>query len=67
MTIRREDGVWHDHGTEEGGSIYDAVMRLEGLDLPDAIQWVADHTGVVVPNGTAKLINAAHRARPMTT
>lgn len=56
MTIRMNDGVWNDHGRDEGGSIFDAVMRVHGLDLPDAIEWVADHCGIVVPNGNKEFI-----------
>ena len=29
-------------------------MRYEGIPLPDAIEWIADRTGIVVPNGKVK-------------
>lgn len=44
MTINRVTGVWSDKGLDEGGSIFDAVMRAgRARAFPEAVEWVANY------------------------
>lgn len=36
VSIDHNKNVWYDHGTGEGGSIIDLVMRIEGCDFSEA-------------------------------
>jgi hypothetical protein len=56
VTIRRIDGIWKGHARGEGGSIFDAVMRVQGCDFPAALQFVCEITGIgCSSNGHRKL------------
>lgn len=55
FSIRRDDGVWIDRSTGEGGSIFDAVMSARGCEFPEAIEYVAGIIGgAVAPVQPAK-------------
>lgn len=49
LSINRTTGLWVDHASDEGGSIYQAVMRAEGCDFPEAVKFVADIAGKPTP------------------
>lgn len=40
FTIRKADGVWHDKATGEGGSLFDAVMRIQHCSFKESLEWV---------------------------
>jgi hypothetical protein len=55
VRLYRVDGrwLWHDHGTGDGGSLIDLVMRCQGLDFRSAVEWLAgDHSSSPSPPGS---------------
>lgn len=40
LSINLETGVWYDHGTIEGGNIYQLVMKIMNLSFPEAQAFV---------------------------
>jgi DNA primase len=55
--------VWHDFGTNEGGSIIDLVIRLNNCSFNDALEWLVGDTNVqfsqLLNDCTYKLPNVA--------
>lgn len=41
-------GFWHCFGCGEGGSVYNFLMRIEGLTFPQAVKRLADEVGVEI-------------------
>lgn len=62
--------LWYDHGTGEGGSIIDLVMRLERCSFTEAIQRLKadeigqDNTASLSPNTTGRNIVAPATTTP---
>lgn len=51
FAIRREDGVWVCHTGDCGaGDIYTLVQKMEGIDFPSAVRWVANFHGIDINN-----------------
>lgn len=42
VSINTTKNVWYDHGTGEGGSVIDLVMRVEGCDFAEACRKLED-------------------------
>lgn len=40
MSINLESGLWYDHGADEGGSIYDLVMKTQNMSFTEAKAFV---------------------------
>ena len=47
--VDRERGTWYCFGCSEGGSVFNFVMRSEGLSFPDAVRFLAERCGVELP------------------
>lgn len=45
---------WHCFGCDQGGDVISFVMRMEGLDFRDALELLAQKTGVILPSYDAK-------------
>ncbi len=45
FTVRREGNFYHCFGCGASGDIYDFLMRIEGLEFPEAVESLARRTG----------------------
>lgn len=46
FSVDLERGLWYCFGCSEGGSVYNFLMRIEGLNFPQAVKKLADEVGV---------------------
>lgn len=46
LMISPEKGIWHCFGCNEGGDIFGFVIRMEGLEFPEALRLLAKKAGV---------------------
>lgn len=46
FSVDVEKGLWYCFGCSEGGSVYNFLMRIEGLSFPQAVKKMADEVGV---------------------
>jgi len=49
FSVNAERGFFHCFGCGAGGTVFDFVMRIEGLTFPDALQSLARHYGIALP------------------
>lgn len=49
FSVNAERGFFHCFGCGVGGTVFDFVMRLEGLNFPEAVQSLARRYGVTLP------------------
>src|SRR5579871_6927926 len=49
FSVNAERGFFHCFGCGAGGSVFDFVMRTEGLSFPEAIESLARRYGVALP------------------
>lgn len=47
-----ETWLWHDHGSGEGGSCFDLVMKLHNCDFPDALNTINSELNLGLGNAT---------------
>ncbi len=48
FTVRPEQGMWHCFGCGEHGDCFGFLMKIESLTFPEALQRLADKTGIVL-------------------
>lgn len=48
FSVDSEKGLWYCFGCGEGGSVYNFVMKIEGLSFPQAVKKLGDEVGVEV-------------------
>lgn len=48
FTVDKEKALWYCYGCSEGGSVYNFLMRIEGLTFPQAVKKLADEVGIEV-------------------
>jgi len=46
-----ESQNFHCFGCDEGGSVFDFIMKIESVTFPEALRILADRVGVTVPDG----------------
>ncbi|MEL6963953.1 MAG: DNA primase, partial [Pseudomonadota bacterium] len=61
FTISEEKGFYHCFGCNQNGNALDFVMAIEGLDFGQAIQRLADITGLPAPLRSGKASTRAER------
>lgn len=49
FTVNEERGLFHCFGCGVGGTIFNFVMRIEGIDFPAAVEQLARRAGVELP------------------
>src|ERR1700747_1670963 len=53
FTVSAERGFFHCFGCGAGGTVFDFVMRIDGLNFPEAMQSLAKRCGITLPERTA--------------
>lgn len=46
--VSEDKQIWHCFGCGEGGDIFGFIMRMEGMDFPEALRHLAKRAGVVL-------------------
>ncbi|MGE4549124.1 MAG: DNA primase [Intestinibacillus sp.] len=60
FSVAPDKQIYHCFGCGAGGGVINFIMRAEGLEFPDAVRFLADQTGMQVPEDRADP-RAAHR------
>ena len=63
FSVDLERGLWYCFGCSEGGSVYNFLMRIEGLNFPQAVKKLADEVGVSLELSDTDDPEAKHRDR----
>ncbi len=61
--IDRERGLWHCFGCQNGGSIFDFVMRLSNLSFPEAVESLAKRASVPLERSPEEVRQSSERDR----
>ncbi len=48
FSVDHERGLWYCFGCSEGGSVFNFLMRIEGLSFPQAVRRLAEEVGVEI-------------------
>ncbi len=48
FSVDPEQGLWYCFGCSEGGSVFNFLMKIEGLSFPQAVRQMAEEVGVVL-------------------
>lgn len=52
--VNRPRQSWHCFGCDQGGDVISFVQRMEGMDFPEALHFLAQKTGVELPSFDAR-------------
>lgn len=63
FSVDLERGLWYCFGCSEGGSVYNFLMRIEGLSFPQAVKKLADEVGVALELAEQEDPQARYRDR----
>ena len=64
FSVDLERGLWYCFGCSEGGSVYNFLMRIEGLNFPQAVKKLADEVGVPLETAAARPATVNCRRSP---
>lgn len=59
--VSADKQIWHCFGCSEGGDCFSFVMRMEGMDFPEALLHLGKKVGVEVPRYSANDTNEKRR------
>jgi len=63
FTVNEEKGFYHCFGCGEHGSVFDFVMKTDGLSFPETIERLAQDAGMQVPQDTPEERHRAERRK----
>ncbi|MDQ4019683.1 MAG: DNA primase [Actinomycetota bacterium] len=64
FSVNAQDKLWHCFGCGKGGDLIDFVRESEALDFVEAVEWLADRTGVqLVYEELSPQVDSARRRR----
>ncbi|WP_134700163.1 DNA primase [Ammoniphilus sp. YIM 78166] len=52
FSVLEEKQIFHCFGCGEGGNVFSFLMKLEGMNFPEAVQHLAERTGIQLPQPT---------------
>ena len=52
FTVNEDKGFFHCFGCQANGSVFDFIMKFEGLSFPEAVERLASLAGMDVPRDT---------------
>jgi len=61
FVVSREKQIWHCFGCQKGGSIFDFVMEMEGVEFKEALRILAGKAGVALKKQNPKLISQRNK------
>lgn len=59
--VSKEKQIWHCFGCSEGGDCFSFVMKMEGVDFPEAMRVLGKRAGVEVPRFSSAQSNENQR------
>lgn len=63
FTVNEEKGFYHCFGCGEHGSVFDFVMKTDGLSFPETVERLAQDAGMQVPQDTPEERHRAERRK----
>jgi DNA primase len=66
FTVNDEKGFYHCFGCGEHGSVFDFVMKTDGLSFPETVERLATDAGMQVPQDTPEERHRAERRQSLT-
>ncbi len=65
FTVNEEKGFYHCFGCGEHGSVFDFVMKTDGLSFPEAVERLAHDAGMQVPQDTPEERQRSERRKSL--
>lgn len=51
FSVTPDKGLWYCFSTAHGGTLFNFIMEMENLSFPEAVEFLAERTGVELPSG----------------
>jgi DNA primase len=66
FNVSKDKQFWHCFGCNIGGDHFEFLMKIEGVDFPEALRMLAERTGVEIPRFDTKQANDKTRLLEIT-